>query len=207
MGPGGFVALLNMTAGLAILLGSAVLAVRNDAYSLILLGLVLFIGCEHLAFISLRPETLGISVASQAPAHEEAIGLLSFLLKAMLRLSPVAFGAGVVCGTLWLLCACYLLFVPPGGRDAVAALLGPERLALLEAGVDPASVGKMLEVWPAQVTASRATQWIAGFAALPFLAYVLFLLWYLLIDVIRAVLSMPGQLAAAESQEQPPDEP
>jgi len=197
-------ALLNVVAGLAILLGSAVLAVRSDAYSLILAGLVLFIVCEYLAVVSLNPQTLGISVVSEAPAGEEAIGVLSFLLKAVLRLAPVAFGAGVLCGTLWLLSACYLLLMPPEGRDAVLALLGPERLAGLEAGVDPAATPKMLEIWPAQVAASTATRWILGFAALPFLAYVFFLLFHLFLDVIRAVLSIPGRRdTMAESQEPP----
>jgi len=201
-------ALVNVVAGLAVLLGSAVLAVRSDAYSLILAGLVLFIVCEYLAVVSLNPETLGISVVSEAATQrvpgEEAIGVLSFLLKAALRLSPVAYGAGVVCGTLWLLSACYLLLMPPEGRDAVMAFLGAERLAGLETGVDPASTPKMLEIWPAQVTASTATRWILGFAALPFLGYVFFLLFHLPLDVIRAVLSVPGRLdALAESQEPP----
>jgi hypothetical protein len=198
-------ALANMAAGLAILLGSAVLAVRSDAYSLIFSGLVLFIVCEYLAVVSLNPETLSISIVSEATAGEEAIGVLSFLLKAVLRLSPVAFGAGVLCGTLWLLCACYLLLVPLGGRDAVTAFLGAETLAGLEADVDPASAGTMLEVWPGQVTASRANQWILGFAAIPCLAYVFFLLSHLLLDVIRAVLPLPARLdTLAEGQEQPP---
>jgi hypothetical protein len=186
-------ALLNLVAGLAVVLGSAVLAVRSEAYWLILSGLLLFIVYEYLAFISLNPGTLGISVSSEAPADKEAIGLVSFLLKAIVRLSPVAFGAGVVCGTLRLFSACYLLFVPLEGRDAVAAFLGPEKLASLETAVEPNSAGKMLEVWPAQVTAAAATWWIIGFAALPFLAYVFFLLFHLLLEVIRAVLLIPGR--------------
>lgn len=169
-------ALLNMAAGLAILLGSAVLAVRSDTYSLILSGLVLFIACEYLAFVSLNPETLSISVAWEARAGEEAIGVLLFLLKGMLRLAPVAFGAGVVCGTLWLLCAGYQVFAD----------------GELDAAQDPALM---------------ATTWIVCFAALPFVAYVLFLLFYLLIGVIRAVLSLPAKLdVLAENKEEEPEE-
>jgi hypothetical protein len=169
-------ALLNMVAGLAILLGSAVLAVRSGVYPLVLLGLVSFIVCEHLAFVSLNPETLSISVAADTPAGEEAIGMLAFLLKALLRLAPVAFGAGVVGGTLWLFYACYQVF---GGANLAVA----------------------------EETAAAATWCIIGSAALPFVAYVLFLLFYLLVDVVRAVLSLPAKLdALADKHQREPDE-
>lgn len=170
-------ALLNMVAGLAILLGSAVLAVesflaeRSGAFPLVLFGLMAFIVCEYVAFISLNFEALGVSVIPQVRAGEEASGLLSFLLKALLRLSPVAFGAGVVCGTLWL---CYAFYQASGD-------------------------GKLDT---AQETAFTATCWIIAFAALPFVAYVCFLLCYLLVEVIRAVLSTPGKLdVLAEGQD------
>ena len=172
-------ALLNMVAGLAILLGSAVLAVRNDVYPLVplvLAGLVSFIVCEHLAFVSLNPETLNISVAADPRAGEEAIGMAAFLLKALLRLAPVAFGAGVVGGTLWLFYAYYQVF----------------------GSADLAVTGE---------TAAVATWCIIGFAALPFVAYVLFLLFYLLVDVVRAVVSLPAKLDALRGEnEQEPKE-
>ena len=165
-------AALNIVAGLAVLLSSAVLAVHNDAYPLILAGLVLFVVCEYLAFISLNPQTLSISVVPEARPAEEAIGLFSFLLKAILRLSPVAFGAGVVCGTLWLFYASYQLF----GDSNVDA---------------------------ARQTALAATCSIICFAALPSVAYAFILLSQLFMDVIRAVLSIPGKLdAMAEGNEE-----
>ncbi len=199
-------ALLSAVSGLVMLLGAAVLAVRSEAYWLILAGLVAFVTCEYLAFIALSPATLHVSVVSEARAADEAIGVLSFLLKAMLRLAPVAFGAGVVCGTLWLLYACYLALAPPGGHAEVAALLGTERLAGLEATVDPALAEKMLEVWPAEVTAATATGWIAAFAALPLVTYVLFLVGYLLVDVTCALLSLPGRLDVLAGIEEEEDE-
>lgn len=206
-------ALLNMAAGLALLVGSAVMAIQgiragqSGAVSPILIGLVVFIVCEYVAFISLNPQTLSISVVPDARAGEEAVGVLSFLLKVLLRLVPVAFGAGVVYGTLWLLYACFLAFVPPEGPDQLKTFMGPEKLRGLEAAMDPASVEKTLGVWPAQVTASQATQWIICFAALPFVTYFFFLLYYLLVDLIRAVLSIPGKLdALVEEAEEEADE-
>lgn len=167
-------AVLNMVAGLATLITSAVLAVHNDAYPLILAGLVLFIVCEYLAFVSLNPQTLSISVVGEAGPAEEAIGVVWFLLKAILRLSPVAFGAGVVCSTLWLFYASYQLF-PDAQVDA------------------------------AEHTALAAACSTICFAALPTVTYVFFLLSQLLIDVVRALLSIPGKLdALAESNEDQP---
>lgn len=201
-------ALLNMAVGLAVLLGLAILAVQtvlpkqSGAFSLILLGMVVFIVCQYVAFISLNPKTLGIRVVPEARAGEEAVGVLSFLLKAMLRLVPVAFGAGVVYGTLGLFYACFLVFVPPEAPDQVKPLLGPEKLPSLQPAADAASAPTAPVAWAAQGTAIEAMQWIIAFAALPFLTYVVFLLLYLSVDLIRAVLSIPGRLDALVEKQQ-----
>jgi len=157
-------ALLNLAIGVATLLTGAVWAVQEETYSWALFGLVVFAVCEYLAFVSLNPSTLNISVTPAARVGEEAIGVLTFLLKAVLRLVPVAFGAGVIYGTLLVAYACIEVFTEDSGPLV------------------------------AQQTAGGGKKWLAYFAALPFATYLFFLVYYLSIDVTRAILSLPGKL-------------
>jgi len=170
-------ALLSMVTGLATLLSTAVFAIQTEQYVLMLFGVVVFVVCEYLAFVALNPAVLSISVAADTRAGEEAIGVISFLLKAMLQLVPVAFGAGVVYGTLRLLFGCYQVFSKAGPAAAME-------------------------------TGTEATKSIMIYAALPFAAYLVFILYYLMIDVTRAILVVPGKLdkLAEKKEEQPAEE-
>jgi hypothetical protein len=163
------VALLGLALGVTILIWAAVQAIRLNDFLMILSGLAGFILCEYAAFVSLNPDLLKISVAPEIRAGEEAIGVLSFLLKLGLLMAPVAFGVGVATGTIRLLHCFYLVF-----RDD-----GPP-VALIVAGLSVNS--------------------IVFYAALPLLAYCAFLLYYLLVDVIRATLSLPGKLDKLAAQ-------
>ncbi|MCD4726360.1 MAG: hypothetical protein K8R46_01770, partial [Pirellulales bacterium] len=100
----------------------------------------------------------------QSDAGEEAIGIVTFLFKALMRLVPVAFGAGVICGTLLLGFACYLPFSGEGGLSVV------------------------------QPTWNMAAYSLILSALLPLAAYLLFLLYYLLHDLCRAILALPSKL-------------
>ncbi len=97
-----------MVAGVAALLGSIAWAVESENYLLILGGVAGFFVCAYLSAIALHPSLLNIAVGPETLAGEELIGVLMFLLKALLRLAPVAFGAGVVGGTVAMGVACYL---------------------------------------------------------------------------------------------------
>jgi hypothetical protein len=63
-------------------------------------GLALF---DAVAFIALHPTLTNTSVGESLSAGEEAIGLLSFLVKIVVRIVPIAFGVGTVIGTVGLL--------------------------------------------------------------------------------------------------------
>jgi len=124
--------------------------------------------------------------------------VLSFLVKAGLRIVPVAFGVGIAWGTLTLIYAVFLMFAPPENREELPAVAGPEPTQTAVSSVEspgdeePARVeeSSLLET---KVTASKARAILMTFAALPFLAYVFFLLSYLLIDVLRAILSLSNK--------------
>jgi len=169
-------ALINVVAGVGVLLWLTIGAIQSEVYTGILFGLAIFVICQYLAFISLNLGCLNISVVEQADAGEESIGVLSFLLKALSRLVPVAYGAGVVYAGLLLLYALYQVF----------------------AGDDPEPVRLMRGAR----TADSAGFWAIRFALLPFLGYLIFLVYYLGVAVVRAILSIPGKLdALARSDE------
>jgi len=203
-------ALLHVFGGLVALLGLAVLAVQTGPLSLVLPAIAAFILCQYVAILSLNPQSLNLTIVSEATAGEEAIGVLTFLVKLSLRLVPVAFGVGVVWGTLILLYAVILVFAPPEKPENIMAFVGPEAMQTVEPSEELPYVQETpdspqespegeeelaeLKMLPAKVTASAGRTILITFAALPFLAYVFFLVCYLSIDVLRAILSLPGKL-------------
>jgi len=187
-------ALLHMSGGLVALLALTVLAVQTGWYSLVLPAIAAFILCQYVAVLALNPETLSLTIGSEVAAGEEAIGILSFLVKFSLRIVPVAFGVGVVWGTLGLMYACFLALLPPEDPEKIAELAGPVAMMVATTSADSPSSTEAMEMLPAQASAIQASAILVTFAALPFLAYVLFLVYHLLIDVLRAILSLPGKL-------------
>jgi len=213
-------ALLHMFGGLVVLLGLTVLAVQTGPLSLVLPAIGAFILCQYVAVLALNPESLNLTITSETSAGEEALGVLSFLVKLTLRIVPVAFGVGVIWGTITVLYAAVLVFLPPEDPEEILAFVGPDRMERLisaeetspdefgtpgshEASPAPeattSSEGPSLDdeairMLPAKVTASKAATILITFAALPFLAYVFFLVSYLSIDVLRAILGLPGKL-------------
>lgn len=173
-------ALINVVAGIGVLLWLTIETLGSESpetnYTPILFGLAAFVVCQYLAFISLNLGCLNITVVEKADAGEESIGVMSFLLKALSRLVPVAYGAGVIYAGLLFLYALYQVF----------------------AGDDPEPIRLMRGV----VTAGLATYWAILFGLLPFLGYLVFLGYYLWVAVIRAILSIPGKLDALADRDE-----
>lgn len=102
-------ALLCFVTGLAVLFGSVPAATQDTMYSIILLGIAGFVVFVFMGFVALNPSTTNILIAADEsqPPSDEALGVFSFLLKVVLRSTPVAFGAGVIAGLLILGYATY----------------------------------------------------------------------------------------------------
>jgi hypothetical protein len=163
-------AVLSKVAGVGVLLGSVAIAIKTLHYELIPAGVAAFFVFAYLAVVALNPATLNITIAPEALAGEEAIGVLMFLLKALLRLTPVAFGAGVVYGTLWMGFACFLAIA--GDAGAAGGVILSEALA----------------------TASAARYALMLSAALPLGAYLFFLLGNMVLNLWHSLLSLPAKL-------------
>ncbi len=154
-------ALGSLLLGIIALAGYTYGAIRTDSLSTFGVGLVVFAACELTVWLCLSPSLLNLSIVPASTAGEEAIGVLTFAMKALLRLVPIAFGVGVIVGDFAIVAAIVRLF-----RDQEFSITG----------------------------ASPAAWLVLGSAALPLIGYVLFVLNYLALDVIRAILVVPEKL-------------
>lgn len=154
-------ALWSMLLGVVALVGLTYSAIRMDSLSTFGVGIVVFVACELVVWLCLNPSLLNINILPASTAGEEAIGVLTFVLKALLRLVPIAFGVGVIVGDFEILAAIMRVF-----RNEDYSVMG----------------------------ASASAWMVLGSAALPLVSYVLFVLNYLLLDVIRAILAIPEKL-------------
>jgi hypothetical protein len=137
----------------------------------VLLGLTL----TCFGAIALHPEVVNVQLAPGS-AGEEAIGLLSFLFKGGLKLVPWFFLVLSAAGSLTIL----LGFFGNGGAFANLAHAAANSLPL-----------------PVQVPGGLSGSALVLVACLvPILSYFVFLLEYLVVDVLRAVLSVPAKLDA-----------
>ena len=163
-------ALLSIASGATLLIGFLGIAIAGKVFEWIIPGLAGFIVCQYMAFIALNPSTINIGIVPESRAGEEAIGLISFLFKAHLKLVPVVFGTVAVLGSVLLLYAGVEIFTSAG--PAVAKSL-----------------------------ADNARHALHFSAALPFAAYLIFLLIYLLLDLCRAILVLPGKIESLQNRD------
>jgi hypothetical protein len=117
---------------------------------------------------------MAVSIDPGTSAGEEALGVYGFLLRLGLRTVPVVFGIGVVSTLILLLYDGYALLA--------------DKLVLAE-GHPPAAV------------ALQAIGQAVGFAALPFAAYLFYLFYHLIVEVLRALLALPGKLDRLDKSE------
>lgn len=165
------VALLCLVGGFLTLVGLTIEAIRQELWAPFAVGLVAFMVCEFVVCFCLNPEMLNLSIASSFGAGREAIGVITFFMKAPIKLVPVLFGSGVLIGTVAL----------------IAQLIGLFR------------GDELLDVF-----ALPSGHLILVGAALPLVSYLLFLLLYLQMDVIRAILAVPGKLEALRDRQGEP---
>lgn len=162
-------ALLALVAALAALIGGFATAIGDKSIYPLLGGIASAIVLVAVGWTALRPELLNISVRADAGAGEEALGVVSFFVKTVMKLIPVVFGAVLVVSTVQLLITVF--------RGMFAEGYG------------------ILGAYLQSLTLCTS---IIGAILLPFAAYLVFLLYYLLVDVVRAVLSVPKKLEALD---------
>ncbi|MEI6971796.1 MAG: hypothetical protein WCL44_09795 [bacterium] len=86
------VSLLANAAGLMTMLQSTVIAIQFEDWSRFWTGVGILLLFEALAFIALHTSLTSTSIVERTPGGEVAIGVVSFFVKAFMRLVPVLFG-------------------------------------------------------------------------------------------------------------------
>jgi hypothetical protein len=129
--------------------------------------------------LALHPRLVNVE-SGDGTAGEEAIGLLAFFAKSALKLVPLFF--------------CLLAV---GGCVAIVASFFQAGQALA------AMIGSVTQLMPLPVNAPfglAASMVVLVACLLPLATYFLFLMQYLFVDVLRAVLSVPGKLDALRTR-------
>ena len=115
-------ALSSMIGGLVALVALTLLAVARLDFFWIVPGVATFILGQYLASVALNPETLNLTITSEGDPGDEAIGIVAFLSKLLLRLVPVGLGVGVASGVVLFVSALAALVL----SDAASGVLPPE---------------------------------------------------------------------------------
>jgi len=157
-------AFLNCLALIAEALGIIVLikSIADWQMAGFIVGLGFWALCDAIAYIAINPSLANITIDEDTAAGEEAIGILSFVVKAVVRIVPFAFGIGAMLGSVAILAA---------------------TLSLLFKGSEAFHLTAVLPV-----------KFVVFCACLPFASYVVFALYHLIIDVLRAILVIPGKI-------------
>ncbi|MEI6809282.1 MAG: hypothetical protein WCN95_11230 [bacterium] len=87
------VALISAITGVVILVSSTITAIRISDWATFMEGVGVFLLCEALSFIALHPALASTSIVGQTSTGEEAIGIVSFFAKVLMRIVPIIFGA------------------------------------------------------------------------------------------------------------------
>jgi hypothetical protein len=126
-----------------------------------------FVVGMFIAIVSLHPSEIRVRTKPDCQAGEDAVGFLTFFVKLFLRCAPIFFVAAIVYGTYELAAA------------GVSILQADKEMAGFAGFRAGATVGLLI-----------------GAAAIPFYAYLLTILYYLSLDIVSAIVSMPSKLDA-----------
>jgi hypothetical protein len=169
------VGLLVLLLAAATILGGIASSIATRSVIPLLPALLLGAVLTSFGAVTLHPRMVNV-VTGDGSAGEEAIGLLSFFSKAGLKLVPLLF----------------LLFSAAGALTILVGFFG-------EGGAFASMANSVLNALPlrSQVPAGLSGSALVLFACLvPIFTYFVFLLQYLFVDVLRAVLSVPAKLDA-----------
>lgn len=152
---------------IALAVGSIIIGINTatNTETLHPLGIGIGIGAWwfFLAAVAFHPHLANCTVRTGASAGQECIGIVAFLVKATLRLVPIVFGVAAITGTVLYL----ISFIRYIAADEF------ERGGIFE---------ELMAI----------NLYINSAAGLPLVVYLYSLLILLLIDVIRAILRIPG---------------
>jgi hypothetical protein len=170
------VGLFAVLGAVGALVGGIVASMNTNSMVPLIPALLMTAYLLYFAMTALHPEQLNVSVAGETTAGQEAISLLSFFLKVGLKLAPLYFFLLAVAGALFTLLALFNI-----GQEYSQVVLSMLPLPL------PPTLATVAQNSPGQMLVLVA-------CLVPVLIYFFFLLWYLVLDLARAILAVPGKL-------------
>jgi hypothetical protein len=169
------VGLLVLLFAATTLLGGIAGSIAGRSFAPLVPAVIMSLTLSLFGAVALHPGVVNV-VAGEGTAGEEAIGLLSFLFKAGLKMVPLFF-----------------LLLSAAGTLAIAMSFFGESSAFASMAQ---SLVNTLPV-PVQVPYGLTGSAVVLMACLvPIFSYFAFLLQYLVVDVLRAVLAVPAKLDA-----------
>lgn len=159
-------ALVALVAAILIFVGSIVWSIDAGRLQIFLFGLAFTALSVATAWLALNPSLIAINVSRQSSAGEEALGILSFFVKTGVRLVPIFYGVTLLVGAIH-------------GVILLLGMIGDTQIELIGA-VNRAELSAPMLLWA---------------ALSPFLAYIAFVFYFLVIDLMRGILSIPGAMA------------
>ncbi len=154
-------ALLLVLAALGACAGGIYMSIKGSQFLPIVAGFGLAMVLLYGVGASINHESVNVQLEKDTSIGEEAIGLFSFLIKLLMRLVPLVFGVTISVAFVGMV---YFLI----------KLIGAEALEA---------------VFYAPLT-FMCFAYMLGALILPFAAYVVFLVYYLMIDLLRATLCL-----------------
>jgi len=103
-------AFLALIGGVVVLIFSIVTAIRVESFDPFLWGLGVFAVLEFFSMVGFNAKVVTIEITESNSAGQEAIGIITFFVKAYMILVPVFFGIMIVVGTIMLLISLFGLF-------------------------------------------------------------------------------------------------
>jgi len=168
------VGLLVIILGIGLLIGGIRTAIYARHFAPLIIALVGALLVFSYAAVMLHPRVVNVEVGDGS-AGEEAIGILTTLMKTSLLLAPLVF----------------FLLSALGALIVLASFFG-DRFG--------AAFGQILEALPIPMYGGSfgfmGASLIIAACLVPIAVYFAFLLQYLILDVIRAILAVPGKLDA-----------
>jgi hypothetical protein len=157
--------LLSMIAGLGSFLFFTYIAIKSGPVWYLGMAVGFFVILELLALISFNPKLVTVKIAEKISAGNEAIGIITFFMKCVMKLIPILFGVGVAVFTIMMFINSFDLF----SKEVIT----------------------MSGAW---ISIKDGMRNVIGAGLLPFIGYIVFVLYFLLVDVIRSILVIPEKI-------------
>lgn len=156
------VALISKITAIVVLISMTVIAIQNDNWSTFWTGVGAYLLLVALSFIAIHPALASTSVVerSSTSAGEEAIGIVSFFVKAFMRIVPIIFGVTAFAALVLLVIATFQQF---RDRASLADGMATSRM-LIQTALLPLAAYVGFALFCLQVELLRAILSIKGIA-------------------------------------------